>query len=99
MIVKMFQNGFSCQKIADILKITKSTVIDNVRKCLNTGSAENKSRNGRPLFVKPHDYCKLERIVKTSRKSSFCDITNKFNEENLVPVSKRIIQHHLHKHG
>ncbi|CAG2208600.1 unnamed protein product [Mytilus edulis] len=99
MIVEMFQNGFSRRKIADILRIPKSTVIDNVRKFLDTGSVENKPRSGRPLFVKPRDYRKLERIVKTSRRSSLCDITNKFNEENCVPVSKRTIQHHLHKHG
>ena len=99
MIVEMFQNGFSRRKIADILRIPKSTVIDNVRKFLDTGSVENKPRSGRPLFVKPRDYHKLERIVKTSRRSSLCDITNKFNEENCVPVSKRTIQHHLHKHG
>ncbi|VDI72282.1 Hypothetical predicted protein [Mytilus galloprovincialis] len=85
MIVEMFQNGFSRRKIADILRIPKSTVIDNVRNFLDTGSVENKPRSGRPLFVKPRDYRKLERIVKTSRRSSLCDITNKFNEEIVFP--------------
>ncbi|CAC5358953.1 unnamed protein product [Mytilus coruscus] len=99
MIVEMFQNGFSRRKIGDIFKFPKSTVIDNVRKFLDTGAVENKPRSGRPLFVKPRDYRKLERIVKTSQRSSLCDITNKFNEENYVPVSKRTSQHHLHKHG
>ncbi|XP_063399124.1 uncharacterized protein LOC134683739 [Mytilus trossulus] len=99
MIVGMFQNGFSRRKIADILRIPNSTVIDTVRKFIDTGSVENKPRSGRPLFEKPRDYHKLERIVKTSRRSSLCDITNKLNEEKYVPVSKRTIQHHLHKHG
>ena len=86
MITELFQSG---DKIGDILKIPKSTVIDVIRKFVDTGSVRNKLRSGR----------KLERIVKTGRRDSLNDITNKVNEENSVPVTKRTIQHHLHKHG
>ena len=43
--------------------------------------------------MKPRDYRKLERIVNTGRSDSLNDITNKLNEENSVPVTKRTIQH------
>jgi len=95
----LFQSGYSHRKIGDILKIPKSTVIDVIRKFVDTGSVLNKPRSGRPLSVKPRDYRKLERIIKTGHRDSLNDITNKVNEENSVPVTKRTIQHHLHKHG
>ena len=98
-IIELFQNGFSRRKISDVLKIPKSTVIDIVRKFLTSGSVENKARSGRPPLIKEREYRKLERIVKTNRRSSLTDVTIKFNEENTAPVAKRSIQHHLHKHG
>ena len=96
-ITELFQSGYSRRKIGDILKIPKSTVIRKF--VVDTGSVQNKPRSGQPLSVKLHDYHKLECIVKTGRRDSLNDITNKFNEENSVPVTKRTIQHHLHKHG
>ena len=97
MITELFQSGYSRRKIGDILKIPKSTVIRKF--VVDTGSVQNKPRSGQPLSVKLHDYHKLECIVKTGRRDSLNDITNKFNEENSVPVTKCTIQHHLHKHG
>ena len=41
----------------------------------------------------------MERIVKTNRRSLLSDITTKFNEGRPDPVSKRTIQHNLHKHN
>lgn len=99
MIVELFQKGFSRRKIGEVLNIPKSTVIDTVRKFLTSGSVENKPRSGRPALVKERAYRKLERIVKTNRRASLSDITLKFNEQNPDPVTKRCIQHHLHKHG
>jgi hypothetical protein len=99
MITELFQSGYSRCRIGDILKIPKSTVIDVISKFVDTDSVQNKPRSSRPLSVKPHDYRKLKHIVKTGRRDSLNDITNKFNEENSVPVTKRTIQHHLYKHG
>ena len=40
----------------------------------------------------------IKRIVKTNRRSLLSDITTKFNEGRLDPVSKRTIQHNLHNY-
>lgn len=64
-IVDLMQSGLSRRKISEMLKIPKSTVIDICKRFSDTGSLENKPRSGRPPKIKPRDYRKLERIVKT----------------------------------
>lgn len=98
-IVDLMQSGLSRRKISEMLKIPKSTVIDICKRFSDTGSLENKPRSGRPPKIKPRDYRKLERIVKTNRRCSLSDITAKFNEERPEPVSRRTIQHNLHKNN
>lgn len=98
-IVDLMQSGISRRKISELLKIPKSTVIDICKWFSETGSLENKPRSGRPPKIKPRDYRKLERIVKTNRRCSLSDITAKFNEERPEPVSRRTIQHNLHKNN
>ena len=83
-----------------MLNVPKSNVFDVYRKFSDTGIVENKPRSGRSKKIKPRDYRQLERIVKkTNRRSLLSDITTKLNEERPDPVSKRTIQHNLHKHN
>lgn len=97
--VNMFQEGFSIAEIARRLQRPHSTVSYILKKFKSTGSVENMPRSGRPRVLAEQDVRTLERTVKVNRRDSLTDITNKFNQGRVRAVSRRTVQHHLHKHG
>ena len=47
LVIQYFTNGFIMRKIAEKLKMKKSTVNDIIQRYKRTGSVENKPRRGR----------------------------------------------------
>lgn len=98
-VFELYQEGHTIRGISELLQIPRSTVGCLVKRVGERGSVENQPRSGRPALITPRDYRKLERIVKVDRRKTLTDITNTFNENRPVPVARRTLQFHLHKHG
>ena len=81
-----------------MLGVTRSTIGIFKKRVERRGSTENIPRPGRTPSVTARDYRKLERLVKTNRRESLQDITDRFNE-NRQQKDKRTVQLHLHKNG
>ena len=97
--VDLHQKKHRLCEISKLLHLSYMTVSNIVKRYLQSGSVENKTRSGRPKVVTDRDYRKLERLVKVNRRDSLNDITSKFNGVRDRRVSKRTVQHHLNKHG
>ena len=95
----LLERGDSIGKVSDILGIPPTTISSVKKRIEARGSVENIRRSGRPPKVSDRHYRRLERLVKTNRRESLIEITNKFNENIDQPVAKRTVQLHLHKHG
>ena len=98
-ICKMIKNGDYIQKVSEILGIPPSTISSVKKRTEERGSVENIRRSGRPPNLSDRHYRRLERLVKTNRRESLIEITNKFHENIDQPVAKHAAQLHLHKHG
>ena len=95
----LLQQGNSIRKVAELLGIPHTTIASVKTRIEQRGSVENAKRSGRPRKLTDRHYRRLERLVKTNRRHSLVDITNRFNESVDQPVAKRTVQFHLHKHG
>ncbi|XP_062569344.1 uncharacterized protein LOC134231397 [Saccostrea cucullata] len=96
---KLLDKGKTVRYVADVLGVSHSTIGSLKKRFEERGSVENIPRSGRQPTVTERDYRCLERLVKVNRRDSLTEITNKFNENRNIPVSKRTLQLHLHKHG
>ena len=95
----LLERGDSSRKVSEILGVPPTTISSVRKRIEERGSVENIRRSGRPPKVSDRHYRRLERLVKTNRRESLIEITNKFNENIDQPVAKRTVQLHLHKHG
>lgn len=98
-IMDLMQSGISRRKLSEMPKIIKPTVMDICKQFSDTGSLENKPRSGWPPKSSPVINENQKGLLKTNRRCSLLDITAKFNEERPDPVSRRTIQHNLHKNN
>ena len=93
----LLENGDYIQKVSEILGIPPSTISSVKKRTEERGSVEN--IRTRPPNLSDRHYRRLERLVKTNRRESLIEITNKFHENIDQPVAKHAAQLHLHKHG
>ncbi|XP_062600651.1 uncharacterized protein LOC134262292 [Saccostrea cucullata] len=96
---KLLQEGKTISYVSETLDVSRTTIASFKKRVERRGFIENIPRRGRKPVVTARDYRKLERLVKTHRRESLQDITDKFNENKERPISKRTVQLHLHKHG
>ena len=96
---KLLQEGKSITYVSETLGVNRSTIGSFKKRVERRGSTENIPRRGRTPSVTARDYRKLERLVKTNRRESLQDITDRFNENRQQPISKRTVQLHQHKNG
>lgn len=94
-MISLYIESHRESEIARMLTRHQSTVYDVINNYLNRDSLENKQRSGRPKLVTIRDYRKLERLVKSNRRSCWRDISAQFNKNRNTQVSVRSIQHHL----
>ena len=85
------------RKVSEILGIPPTTISSVKKRIEEWGSVENIRRSGQPPKVSDRHYRRLERLVKTNKRESLIEITNKCYENIDQPVAKHTVQ--LHKHG
>ena len=95
----LLERGDSIRKVSEILGIPPTTISRVKKRTEEIGSVENIRRRSLPPKLSDPHYRRLERLVKTNRRESLIEITNKFNENIDQPVAKHTVQLHLHKHG
>jgi len=63
-IIKLIESGWRARDIANSLNLCESTVSRIIKRWRDRGDVENKSRPGRPKFIKKRSERALSRIVK-----------------------------------
>jgi transposase len=98
-IIGLHKGGFSQRKITEILNIPKSTVGDVIKKYNDQGLTTTASRSGRPKILTERDERHLINLVKENRNKTLEELTENFNTNMSISVSKRAVQRVLHKKG
>jgi len=94
LVIQYFTNGFIMRKIAEKLKMKKSTVNDIIQRYKRTGSVENKPGRGRKRKLTNRQ---IRKVVISSKKHPFMtarELRNECNIENRVCVDtvRKILQ-------
>ena len=76
----MHRHGYSSRQIAEIFSRCNSTISRLVKRCVETGSKDNLSRNGRPSKMSAGDERELVSIVRNDRRQTLSDIVGMFNQ-------------------
>jgi len=95
-IIKLIESGWRVRDIAKSLNLCESTVSRIIKRWRDRGNVENKSRPGRPKFIKKRSERALSRIVKVNRRSTLKEITSELNTVTPVKMSTRTVQRRLH---
>ncbi|CAG8595429.1 1688_t:CDS:1 [Ambispora leptoticha] len=79
------QHGAS--DISRILKIPRETCRDVIKRYCEEGLTEPTPRSGRPPLLTEHEERTLIRTVRGDRQESLQQLTAKFNDLSLTPIS------------
>ena len=89
LVIQYFTNGVRMRKIAEKLKMKKSTVNDIIQHYKRTGSVENKPGTGR---TRKHTNRQIRKVVISSKNHPFMtarESQNECNIENRVCVDSQ----------
>jgi transposase len=94
-IISMSLSGYSQREIADILKVSQSGVSKFLKRYTTRGSSENSARSGRPRKTDDRGDRKILRCVKSNRRQTLKDITDKVNSKLPNSISSRTVRRRL----
>lgn len=80
LVVKSFKDGVKKAELARRFGIPRTTICSIIKKFTLSGTVENKPRSGRKKKFGARCETALSRLVKSDRKGTLTDITNKFND-------------------
>lgn len=93
------ETGKSCSVIAEILKVSKSSVSRTLKRQRETGSNKNKKGSGRPRKTSKRDDNRMLQISKANRFKSASDIRAEINQSLDAPVSLTTVKRRLREGG
>lgn len=98
-IVKLNSEGKSLRDISKIVKRSHCTVYKIINKYKQTGSVQNKPRNGRPKKLSNREIKEIAKDVKKNPTSSAVKIAEKISQTNEKTVSASTVRRALHSCG
>lgn len=99
LIVKLYAEGNSMQKVANIVKKPKSTVQYTIEHYGNTGTVKNIPRSGRPKILNDRHERHILREIKKTPKNSATKIAKDLENELNVKCSAETVRNVLRRHN
>lgn len=98
MIVGLYKGKHGTSDISRILEIPRGTCRDVIKKFCEEGLTDTAPRSGRPPLLTEREERTLIHTAKEERQESLQQITDKFNDLGLTPISTSTARRVLHKY-
>jgi len=98
MIIGLHKGQHGASDISRILDIPRETCRNVIKKYCEEGITEPPPRSGRPPLLTDREERTLIKTVREDRQESLQQITVKFNDLGLTPISTGTARRVLHKH-
>lgn len=98
MIIGLHKGEHGTSDISRILEIPRETCRHVIKKYCEEGLTEPAPRSGRPPLLTVHEERALIKTVREDRHESLQQITTKFNDLGLTPISTSTTRRVLHRH-
>ncbi|KAL7842534.1 hypothetical protein SRHO_G00242230 [Serrasalmus rhombeus] len=98
-IVVLHEDGQGYKKIANILKLSCSTVAKIIQRFKRAGSTQNRPRVGRPKKLSARAQRHIQMLSLKDRHRSAVSIAAEIEEVGGQPASAQTIRHTLHQTG
>ena len=104
-LFKLYEQGYSGRKIAEVLEIDFSTVYKCLKRLKQAENLENINVNkrvgkcGRKKMTGEMSDRVLLKVVKNNRRKTLTEITSEYNKSTPYKLSKRTVQRRLHFYG
>ncbi|RWR98947.1 transposase-like protein [Dinothrombium tinctorium] len=99
LVIKLREEGLSMGKIAERIKLKKSSVQYIIEKYRKTKTVKNQRRKGRKRLTTPNDDRTIVRLFKTDRRKSAPKAAAELGEHHGILVSPQTIRRRLHEQG
>jgi len=87
MVIGLHKGNHGASEIARILEMRRETCRDIIKRFCEEGLTKPAPRSGRPPLLTEREERTLIRITKDDRHDSLQQITDKFNDFGLTPIS------------
>lgn len=98
-IIILQKTGKSYREIAKLLKVSKSSVHDAIKRYRETGKNTNRERPGRPRKTSQRTDNKMYAISKADRFKTATQIRAEINEDLDPPISRTTVSRRLNEKG
>ena len=98
MVIRLHKGNHGASEIARILEMRRETCRDIIKRFCEEGLTKPAPRSGRPPLLTEREERTLIRVTKDDRHDSLQQITDKFNDFGLTPISTSTARCVLHKH-
>lgn len=98
MIIGLHKGQHGTSDISRILDIPRETCRNVIKKYCEEGLTEPPPRSGRPPLLTDREERTLIKTIREDRQESLQQITEKFNDLGLTPISTSTARRVLHKH-
>lgn len=98
-VIGLWKGRKSTREIAKIVNRPQSTVNSIIQRYKRRGNVADAERRGRPKILTDRDKRKIIKDVKSDRAMSLDELTNKFQENLNISISRNTIRSALHELG